>query len=483
MSLGNPHVQTLRGEEEMLYRLIRWIAGITLRWFYRDVEIVGLDRVPSRGPVLLAVNHPNALIDALMVVHVLRRRVTLTAKATLFDVPVLAGIMRGLGIVPLRRMSDEAKHDPTSSPDPARNAAAFDAIVDALTAGAAVLIFPEGKSHSAPELAPLRTGLARIALRARAERDLHALSIVPVGLTFEEKWRPRTRVFVGIGTPVEISAMKETGEQRVRELTSAVDQALRAMTLNFETADEAASSIAIAHILSATFEAPRPLADIGAPLATESEVVRRVQATRAVLAPVIPGRMARFVERLDALRAELAKRRIAPGDISIASGVVPGTRFVLREGAIIAIPGIAALWGRINHAVPIAAARSLARRLSRTPDDPAMYTIGIALGLVLAAYAIQTAIVWRIADGGWALLYLLSLPSSGLWDQRFRDRMRRARERMRTYLHFRRDPALQTRLATEVEWLRTEALALEALAQTVRHAPVVDGREPKPADS
>ena len=38
--------------------------------------------------------------------------------------------------------------------------------------GGMVLIFPEGKSHSEPALAPLKTGVARIALEARDVRGI-----------------------------------------------------------------------------------------------------------------------------------------------------------------------------------------------------------------------------------------------------------------------------------------------------------------------
>jgi hypothetical protein len=85
----------------------------------------------------------------------------------------------------------------------------------------------------------------------------------------------------------------------------------------------------------------------------------------------------------------------------------------------------------------------------------------VGLGLVLLAYVIQTAIVWSIAGTLWAALYLVSLPVAAAWDIRFWDRMRRAAQRVRTSFHYRRDPNLQHRLASEFSWLREEALGLE----------------------
>ena len=73
-------------------------GGITLRSRCRDAE-----RVPSEGPVLILANHPNALIDPLLIATAIDRRVLLTAKATLFERPGLAWLLQAVGVVPLRR--------------------------------------------------------------------------------------------------------------------------------------------------------------------------------------------------------------------------------------------------------------------------------------------------------------------------------------------------------------------------------------------
>ena len=156
------------------------------------------------GRCLLASNHPNALVDALVVGCTLRRPVTLTAKATSTresDYAVAAAVRRR---IPLRRASDDAKRTPGAVLDPSRNATSFEAVLDVLADGGVVLLFPEGKSHSDPALAPLKTGLARMALLARDTRRLISLPIVPIGLTFERKWEPRSRVVMHIGPPIAV---------------------------------------------------------------------------------------------------------------------------------------------------------------------------------------------------------------------------------------------------------------------------------------
>src|SRR4051812_46604395 len=91
----------------MLYHSLRAAAHVALRWYYADVVVQGRDRVPPRGPLLVVSNHPNALVDALLVSTTLQRRILLTAKATLFEHPLLAPLLRAVGVVPLRRAADE----------------------------------------------------------------------------------------------------------------------------------------------------------------------------------------------------------------------------------------------------------------------------------------------------------------------------------------------------------------------------------------
>src|SRR5688500_2156942 len=227
-----------------VYRVLRAFGRLALRWFYRDVEVVGVETLPNAGPVLLASNHPNALVDALVIGCTLQRPVTLTAKATLLEHPLTRALVRAAGIVPLRRASDErAKLESAVAngitTDPSRNERAFAAVLDVLQHGGVVLLFPEGKSHSEPTLAPLKTGLARIALMARDDRGIAPLPIVPVGLTFERKWEPRSRVVMHVGTPIVASDGVPNDSSGVGRLTECIDSGLRQVTLNFDSDHEA----------------------------------------------------------------------------------------------------------------------------------------------------------------------------------------------------------------------------------------------------
>lgn len=211
----------------MLYGFLRWIAGIAIHWFYSDIKVVGRHHVPIDGPVIIAANHPNALVDALVAGCILPRPLAITAKATLVENPFLALLFRMVGVVPLRRLSDEQKKQVEGTLDPSRNQGAFDRVMDVLRANGVVLIFPEGKSHNEPTLAPLRTGLARIALQARDAERISSLTVLPLGLKFQAKGDPNSAVIAEFGQPIKLDSV---GVTTVEQLTSLVETNLRAVS-------------------------------------------------------------------------------------------------------------------------------------------------------------------------------------------------------------------------------------------------------------
>jgi glycerol-3-phosphate O-acyltransferase / dihydroxyacetone phosphate acyltransferase len=449
------------------YRVLRGFGRLALRWFYRDVEVLGIERLPATGPVLLASNHPNALVDALVVGCTLRRPVTLTAKATLLENPVTRALLRAAGVVPLRRASDDiAKSASPRILDPSRNATAFAAVLDAFEHGRAVLLFPEGKSHSEPELAPLKTGLARMALMAREERHLD-VPIVPVGLTFERKWEPRSRVLMQVGPEIRLQSTLPNADPVVA-LTERVNAGLREVTLNFATADDARRVLAMSTALAEVLDEFRPLHSPDPPLAESIRVARRISTIAPHLSrlePAVASRIERFLERFNAFVALAQSNDVAPSDVRMRTSTGSGVWFVIRELSIAALVGPLAMWGRLNHWIPLRIARALALRRSRSPDEPAMNTIVAGLVLVLAFYVAQTStIAWAF---GWmaALTYAVSLPLSATWDFRYADRLRRAAARVRTYLKLRRDSDVHSQLLRELAWLRSEVTSLDAAVE------------------
>jgi 1-acyl-sn-glycerol-3-phosphate acyltransferase len=203
---------------------------LIVRSFFRNISVQGREHLPPRGPLIFASNHPNALIDPVLLMACLREyRIRFVAKAPLFRIPVLAWILRWIGAIPVvRRMEAEGGVD---------YSAFFAACVDALAAGDSVAIFPEGRSLPLPYLSPLKTGAARLAFLAR-EHGVDAC-IVPVGLNYEQGAVFRSAVVVSIGPALFPGQWVQRGKSdpkgEIQGLTNKITRSLEGHLFQAET--------------------------------------------------------------------------------------------------------------------------------------------------------------------------------------------------------------------------------------------------------
>ena len=87
-----------------------------------------------------------------------------------------------------------------------KNEQSFDAVCTRLASGAAVLIFPEGVSLGTRTLEPMRSGAARIALQAEAQKSpALGLSIQAAGLIYSDMPVFGSQVTVHLGEPFELT--------------------------------------------------------------------------------------------------------------------------------------------------------------------------------------------------------------------------------------------------------------------------------------
>src|SRR5712692_7525516 len=84
---------------DRFYSLVRSVGRFWLWFFFRSVEVRRADRVPLGGAVLLCINHPNNLIDSLLVGAVLARKVHYLATAALFQHPLIARFLVALEVI------------------------------------------------------------------------------------------------------------------------------------------------------------------------------------------------------------------------------------------------------------------------------------------------------------------------------------------------------------------------------------------------
>lgn len=132
-----------------------------------------------------------------------------------------------------------------------RNEASIGRVTVALCQREVVLVVPEGISHDAPTMAPLKSGAARIALQARGS-GIQALMIVPIGLVYEAKERMQSHVLIRIGTPIDVDVWcVEHPIAGPGALTREITHRLERAALGAGSQDQALQSIRLARTLAA----------------------------------------------------------------------------------------------------------------------------------------------------------------------------------------------------------------------------------------
>jgi 1-acyl-sn-glycerol-3-phosphate acyltransferase len=194
------------------YDLARVLLRPPLRRGFRW-RIEGLQHIPASGPALVAANHIS-LADPPAVgylVDLRGREARFLATSGLFRYPILAGLLRRMGQIPVERATSRA-------------AASLEPAAAALRAGEVVVIFPEGGLSADLEPGRGRTGVARLARTA-------GLPVVPVGVWGTHRlhakghgprWRPGLVVAAAVGRPLAEPAGDEDDRAAAERIMAAV---------------------------------------------------------------------------------------------------------------------------------------------------------------------------------------------------------------------------------------------------------------------
>ncbi|MEO8842228.1 MAG: lysophospholipid acyltransferase family protein [Kofleriaceae bacterium] len=399
----------------MLYRCLAWFLRTITRVFFRQIEVVGLEHVPATGPVLFAGNHPNSLIDPILIITTCGRKVQFAAKEQLFSGWLMRKLLRGLGAVPIKRRDDhDGAPKQASTGAPVDNDAAFDAMFGVLGDGGAIGIFPEGLSHDEAHLSRLKTGAARLALGA-AHRTQTPITIVPCGLTFIHPKRFRSRVLVQYGPALTITDAVESSPEQVRIVTGEIGEALRRLTVNAPDWDTVRALDVVRRLyqpqeisIEERVELSRRFNTYYAQVATDPRVIALMRRVR------------NYQDSLDELG--ITDRELAQDLSKLAVSAR-----ILRHLTLVAFWLPLTVPAAPLHVPPLAFARFASDKLTPRKDVVATTKLLIGLLLVLLGYAIAIAIVgWKI-NLGTAIGLAILLPISGWATLRVLDRLRLVR--------------------------------------------------------
>ncbi len=448
----------------MLSRFVARVVGGAASIFLR-IERTGPELPP--GPVLVVANHPNSLLDPLVIFRTGGRPARPLAKAPLFEQAFTGMFLKALGGLPVYRRQDH--------PDLMHlNDRTFDAAIAALHDGDAVQIYPEGTTHSDPSLAPLRTGAARIAYLAESRRDWAlGLRIVPVGLTYQSKHLFRGRALAVYGEPFTIAESRAAYERdekgAVRALTDRITTALEALTLNFAESEDL-GLVETAERLYARekgWAKAREREDLAARFPRLREFAKGLAWLRAhdpERHRDVAYRVARYRRRVRALGAE-------EGDVPRGYRARAVGRYLLVDGVPFALGLPLAILGRFVW-LPLYYIPGWIAKAAK-PHFEALSTYKLSVSFILAplVYAGWLLFFWSTRGMTWLIAAAVALPLLGLIAVAWKDRWHRIREDLRL---FRRAIRRRGRRRILAEWRSSLASEFDALWEEMRASSAVE---------
>ncbi len=406
------------------YQSVRAFGRFWINRFFRQIQVLGKENILP-GPVIFAINHPNNLIDTLVVAYAIERKIHYLATAQLFRNKITSLFLHNMGVIPVYRKQDDTSHGE-------KNLSMFQACYDILKAGGAIGIYPEGTTHSEPRIRKIKTGAARIALET--ENLYHpGVNLIPVGLNFSVRKSFRSEVIVSIGPPIPASKYlwkyQVATTETVDQLTNDLQKAIETQVIVIEEPELDRLVKQIEEIYKG--ELIRDLIEIRG---LKKEEIDRFQLSKRLIAGIHyfneknPDLIRRIQEEIQTYTGRLKKIKVHDSLIQTLVNNPTSYRSFLLHVVLMIICFPPALYGAANHFLPYRISRIVSRKMAKKETDYA--TVRILSGIVLYSifYIAQIYAVFRWFGLIAAIVYGITLPIAGAFAYYYKEKFLKMRD-------------------------------------------------------
>lgn len=210
--------------------LIRSYIKLGLYFYYKKITVAGKENIPTKGATLFVSNHPNSLLDPLIVGTTNGRSTYFLTRAGVFKKKLIIKFFNSVQMLPIYRVRDGWENL-------SKNQAIFDKCISILKNKQALVIFPEGSHCILRRVRPLSKGFTRILFGAFEQHSDLKIKIVPVGLNYDVMTQFPARVAIYYGKPIDANQywnpkdiytstnqIKEVVRHRMKELTTHIEE-------------------------------------------------------------------------------------------------------------------------------------------------------------------------------------------------------------------------------------------------------------------
>ncbi len=183
----------------MVWHIVRYWVTFFIPLFYKRVQVNSIENLKVKGPVILAMNHPNAFTDAVAFAFIAYPiRTKYLARGDVFKPGFISWILEQIGIIPIFRIQDAGKEGLL------RNQSTFRKVNELLQRKEKLIVFAEGICVQERRIRPLKKGVARMIFGAFETLKEDNLIVLPVGLNYNQPDKYRSNLYYNIGEPINV---------------------------------------------------------------------------------------------------------------------------------------------------------------------------------------------------------------------------------------------------------------------------------------
>jgi 1-acyl-sn-glycerol-3-phosphate acyltransferase len=199
----------------------------------KKIIVNGKENIPKKGAILFMANHPNGLIDPLIITTNNPRTNYFLTRAASFKKPLVRWFLNSLNLIPIYRIRDGVNQLN-------KNKEVFERCFNLLDNQKALMIFPEGSHDKRRTVRSLSKGFSRIVFGAIERNPKLQIQIIPVGITYQDSSSYPFKVSLNYGTPILANDFYKSNlnHSDIKEIKDVISDQLKTLSVHIPLTEE-----------------------------------------------------------------------------------------------------------------------------------------------------------------------------------------------------------------------------------------------------
>ncbi len=383
----------------MLWYFLRNTIGYCFLLFFKRGKMKNVAEARKKGPMFIAMNHPNAFMDPTAYSGFLfYPRTYFMARGDAFKKGLATVALESMGIVPIFRQRDGGYESVKKNLD------SFKIAYKLLDRGKKIMVFAEGLCIQERRLRAIQKGTAKMSFSYLDQGGNEELKILPVGLNYSEPAKVRGYLFFNIGEPILVKDFYEDYKKQpahtILKLTALIDARLKLLVPSLLHKENDLLIEQLQEILKRQFMDAHKLSYHNPE--HQQKYWEFIIARLNKLTEEKPEEIIEFRTKVNAYNKQLRALKLRDHLVFNASKKESMLTFGNIFLFVLGFPVYAI--GKILNYIPYYLAEKVAVKKAKTIEFKASVVFGLAALLLNAMYLIEIAIVWFIFQNGYALL-------------------------------------------------------------------------------